>query len=335
MGSPEQTLDTAEDLSENAETPRAPDSADRLKKEQPGNVIPPPRGPSASGIFGLASDLSTSSPPANSIPPTASLSIQDPTVEELMLALAVTRAERDKSRAGLADLQLRNRILASALHDAENMRWVELALCELIEQNKAKIEHVDPEILDASTDAQISIRRQSNISDDAMTLNRALESKEFPVVKKPLDIQNFLEETIRLCKGKCKIINPKKIKTVQVDETHFRRVIMNLIWNAKKFSFKGDEPIEIILDEDEQTQSISVKDRGCGLPKDKDPEDLFNIHVQKNEELHGFGIGLYSSKLICLAHGGNITAKNNDDGSGATFTVKIPRTVGISNQDMI
>ena len=66
---------------------------------------------------------------------------------------------------------------------------------------------------------------------------------------------------------------------------------------------------------------ISIKDRGTGI--DPDIQDkLFSKFVTKSET--GSGLGLYISKGIVEAHGGEIWAENNGDGQGATFAFSLP-----------
>jgi signal transduction histidine kinase len=49
---------------------------------------------------------------------------------------------------------------------------------------------------------------------------------------------------------------------------------------------------------------------------------LFAKFGSKSET--GTGLGLYISKNIVEAHGGEIWAENNPDGKGATFTFTLP-----------
>ena len=50
---------------------------------------------------------------------------------------------------------------------------------------------------------------------------------------------------------------------------------------------------------------------------------LFEKFASKTE-LGGTGLGLYLSKNIVEAHGGQIWGKNNNNGSGAEFGFTIP-----------
>jgi two-component system, OmpR family, sensor histidine kinase VicK len=64
-----------------------------------------------------------------------------------------------------------------------------------------------------------------------------------------------------------------------------------------------------------------VKDTGSGIHPDILPR-LFSKFASKS--FQGTGLGLFISKNIIEAHGGNIWAENNPDSKGATFTFTLP-----------
>jgi signal transduction histidine kinase len=66
---------------------------------------------------------------------------------------------------------------------------------------------------------------------------------------------------------------------------------------------------------------VTVKDNGKGIDKEI-MSKLFAKFVTKSFE--GIGLGLYISKKIIEAHGGSLTAENNPDGKGATFSFSLP-----------
>ncbi len=66
---------------------------------------------------------------------------------------------------------------------------------------------------------------------------------------------------------------------------------------------------------------VSIKDNGEGIDKEILPR-LFTKFVSKS--FQGDGLGLYISKSIVEAHGGQLWAENNVDGKGATFRFELP-----------
>ena len=93
------------------------------------------------------------------------------------------------------------------------------------------------------------------------------------------------------------------------------------VFTAIRSNVRDNKNKDNIEDENEGDIIISIKDRGTGI----DPEiqeELFTIFVTKSET--GSGLGLFISKGIVEAHGGNIWAENNADGKGATFSFSLP-----------
>jgi two-component system sensor histidine kinase VicK len=69
---------------------------------------------------------------------------------------------------------------------------------------------------------------------------------------------------------------------------------------------------------------ISIKDTGSGIDPSIIP-NLFSKFATKSKG--GTGLGLYISKNIIAAHGGQIWAENNTNGKGATFSFSLPLTI--------
>jgi two-component system sensor histidine kinase VicK len=66
---------------------------------------------------------------------------------------------------------------------------------------------------------------------------------------------------------------------------------------------------------------VSIKDTGTGIDPRMLPR-LFTKFATKSNT--GTGLGLFISKSIVEAHGGEIWAENNSDGTGATFHFSLP-----------
>jgi two-component system, OmpR family, sensor histidine kinase VicK len=109
--------------------------------------------------------------------------------------------------------------------------------------------------------------------------------------------------------------------SVFADRTRINQVISNLLNNAIKFTNKGFINIMIEKKYTENKVNISVKDTGCGIDQIILPK-LFSKFATKSKG--GTGLGLYISKNIIEAHGGQIYANNNRDGKGATFGFSLP-----------
>ncbi len=109
--------------------------------------------------------------------------------------------------------------------------------------------------------------------------------------------------------------------SVFADRTRINQVISNLLNNAIKFTNKGFVDIIIEKKYNENKVNISVKDTGCGIDQIILPK-LFSKFATKSKG--GTGLGLYISKNIIDAHGGQIYANNNKDDNGSTFGFSLP-----------
>jgi signal transduction histidine kinase len=108
---------------------------------------------------------------------------------------------------------------------------------------------------------------------------------------------------------------------VNVDKARIIQVLSNLLNNAFKFTKEGNIIIRIKKIIEEQQFIITIKDTGTGIDSEILPR-LFTKFATKSEE--GTGLGLFISKSIVEAHGGQIWAENNSDGRGSTFYFTLP-----------
>lgn len=83
------------------------------------------------------------------------------------------------------------------------------------------------------------------------------------------------------------------------------------------FLFGSEKLIMIIIS---KALTVSVKDTGTGIDPRMLPR-LFTKFATKSNT--GTGLGLFISKSIVEAHGGEIRAENNSDGKGATFHLSL------------
>jgi two-component system, OmpR family, sensor histidine kinase VicK len=113
---------------------------------------------------------------------------------------------------------------------------------------------------------------------------------------------------------------------VTADKDKVARVLSNLLDNAIKFTPSGD--IMITAQEDYSTNKIIVRirDTGTGIDSEIYPK-IFQKFTTKS--IKGTGLGLYISKNIVEAHGGDIIAENNEGGVGATFSFSLPMTSSV------
>jgi heavy metal sensor kinase len=120
-------------------------------------------------------------------------------------------------------------------------------------------------------------------------------------------------------------LGPLSPVTVQGDYEHLRRLIMNLVDNAIKYTpSKGRVDLSCVAEDD--WARITVSDTGVGLsPEDQERvfQRFYRVEPARSKEGEGTGLGLCIARSIAEAHGGRIEVVSLP-GQGATFTVFLP-----------
>ena len=115
-----------------------------------------------------------------------------------------------------------------------------------------------------------------------------------------------------------------EIPMVRVDPARVEEVIVNLLDNAFRYA-PVDSPIRIQAIPQGTLLHISVLDHGPGVPKEKQGM-IFDKYARADPDEGGTGLGLFISRKIVQAHGGQIWVESPPKGlsSGAKFTFTIP-----------
>ena len=113
------------------------------------------------------------------------------------------------------------------------------------------------------------------------------------------------------------------IPPVNVDEDMVRRVFINLLENAIKFSSPGDKTV-IGAKVNENQITVWVEDHGPGIPEDA-IDRIFNKFVRIHGEgfAKGLGLGLAFCRIAVESHGGKIWVENIASG-GSRFILSLP-----------
>lgn len=118
----------------------------------------------------------------------------------------------------------------------------------------------------------------------------------------------------------------KKLR-IFADEDKFRQIMNNLLSNAIKFTPSGGS-IDVILKQEEDLVTITVKDTGIGVPEDR-LDTIFKPFIQLDSSLsrnfEGTGLGLTLVKKYIEMHGGNIYVESKI-GEGSSFRFELPVT---------
>jgi signal transduction histidine kinase len=110
---------------------------------------------------------------------------------------------------------------------------------------------------------------------------------------------------------------------VEMDADMIRRVLINLLENAIKYS-RSEGQISVGLDRVDGSLRVRVSDQGPGIAPE-DQERIFQkfARVNRSGRPKGLGLGLAFCRLAVQAHGGRIWVESAL-GRGSTFYFTLP-----------
>ena len=218
--------------------------------------------------------------------------------------------------------------MALAVHELRTPLTLLRGYIEVFEDELGK--GLSPELTDFMQKMQASaeqltafvnnILNVARVDEDQLVLQ--LHEESWPAVVKRAVETIGLRAAVRGIKLEC--IIEEGLPAVGVDRVGIQEVINNLIDNAIKYS--GDSKkiqIESKLNKEGMVET-SIQDWGVGIPASIVP-NLFSKFYRDHHhraQIGGTGLGLYLSKAIVSAHGGNIWVRSKE-GQGSTFSFTI------------
>ncbi|HET7700444.1 MAG TPA: HAMP domain-containing sensor histidine kinase [Candidatus Limnocylindria bacterium] len=113
------------------------------------------------------------------------------------------------------------------------------------------------------------------------------------------------------------------VPPVRGDPDRLAQLFLNLLDNAVKHSPRGGV-VTIEAARDGGHAVVRVRDEGSGLPQGANARLFRRFFRGENAERDGTGLGLAIAQAIAEAHGGGVSGRNVEGGTGAEFTVRIP-----------
>ncbi len=117
---------------------------------------------------------------------------------------------------------------------------------------------------------------------------------------------------------------PGRLPMVLADSDRLERILRNLLSNALKYS-PPDAEIRVTMVPKNGTVVTEIADRGEGMS----PEEVANLFQRyyrtetARERKGGLGLGLYVTKGLVEAHGGEVWVQS-EEGKGSTFYFSLP-----------
>ncbi|MDX1660085.1 MAG: HAMP domain-containing sensor histidine kinase [Nitriliruptorales bacterium] len=157
-------------------------------------------------------------------------------------------------------------------------------------------------------------------------LARDIEQGTVDLSTQEIDLAELVRESVSdlevvlLSEHPTEVSAPEQV-IVLADPTAGREIVFNLLSNAAKYSDAG-APIEITVTAVDSVAQVVVRNHGGGVTPG-DTERIFEKFERLDSGAPGTGLGLFISRGLARAHGGDIQVQPAQD-VGSEFILTLP-----------
>ncbi len=177
------------------------------------------------------------------------------------------------------------------------------------------------------------VEQMSRLIDDLLDIER-ISRGQFVVRRERILLERAIDMALETSRPaitaaghRLSVLLPSERIEVDADPARLAQVFSNLLGNAAKFTPPGGR-ISVAAELEGRTVAVHVEDNGVGFASDVAPA-LFKPYAQL-AAMHGraggggLGIGLSLVAGLVRLHDGQVEARSEGPGHGATFTVRLP-----------
>ena len=239
--------------------------------------------------------------------------------------------EADLSRQVLREkdaVRARDELVAVVSHDLRSPLTVIVMQCGMMQRVvAADVSPSSKRLISAVDTLQRATARMTNLLEDLLDTSK-IEAGRYSIEPQALEVSQFFEDAWTLLTP---LALNKFIDLSFTGEPHLKmfadperifQVLSNLVGNAIKFTPK-EGTISVTARVEGDLVVISVVDSGDGIAADQLPHVFERYWRIREGNPSGTGLGLYISKGIVKAHGGELTA-SSEPGVGSEFRFTVP-----------
>jgi signal transduction histidine kinase len=237
----------------------------------------------------------------------------------------VTGRKRLEARAEAAS-RAKDEFLSTAAHELKtpvaSIKGFTQMLARWTPAQRAEREEMALATLDRQCD------RLTRLVEDLLAVSR-LATGRLDLRRQSVDLTALAADAVERTAGlagrrRLTLTAPPSLSLV-ADRDRIDQVLVNLLANAIKFSLDGS-PIDVTIAVAEAEAVVRVRDRGVGIPADKQDqvfERFYRAHADTPHDAGGMGIGLHFSREVVERHGGRMWFESRE-GKGSTFAFALP-----------
>jgi PAS domain S-box-containing protein len=243
------------------------------------------------------------------------------------------RAEEERARL-LDEAQAANRaktnFLAVLSHELRTPLNPILGWAEVL-----RLRRDEPGLTDRGLEAIVrNVKAQVKLIDDLLDVSK-IEAGKLRLEVRTVELAPIVEAALDA------IAPAAEAKQIQVqrvldpsglvlgDSDRLQQVIWNLLANAVKFTPKRGR-VQVCVSRINSHVEVTVSDTGPGIAAGYLPH-VFDRFSQADTSIRrhfgGLGLGLTIARELVELHGGTIEARSEGEGKGATFVIKLPRSL--------
>jgi len=235
-----------------------------------------------------------------------------------------------------AQIRFKDRIIAMMAHDLRNPLTAASIAIETLEFGYSP-DHADRQVsLSPQLTGQLlkhaktQIRAINRMITDILKTARGasvelqLYPQELDLAALCIDLAESMQRRLQ-DKRQCLTLDlPQDLPTVYADGSKVRRVLVNLLDNAIKYTPRDGQVSIGALHRTTQKVQITIRDTGPGIPQENQ-DNIFeeSYRLQRDQAQDGYGLGLALCQRIVRAHYGEIWV-DSTPGEGSAFYFTLP-----------
>jgi signal transduction histidine kinase len=251
-------------------------------------------------------------------------------LEELNRQLNESNRELNEANAKLRELsEMREEFLALTTHDLRSPLTVISGVISFF--TSGRLGELSPEQQNMVAMMERNTQSLIELVNDLLDASK-LESGTMRLETAAIDLRSVIDELreamLPMAKEKgIELVEtfPDNLPRVEADRAKLRRILVNLLSNALKFTPKGGR-VEVRAEQLDGHINIAVSDTGVGIAPE-DVDRLFDKYEQARSRAtrgeKGTGLGLYITKQLVELHSSEIKVKS-EVGRGSTFSFTLP-----------
>ena len=171
------------------------------------------------------------------------------------------------------------------------------------------------------------------IVSDVLDVSR-IESGALKLDRAAADLNDVIDGAVEIARSgieqKKQILEVKVapgLPSAQVDTSRIRKVLVNLLSNASKFTPDGGRIVLVATTESSRDLTIAIADTGIGMTQEQIAQALkpfTQVQSEYSRQQEGTGLGLTISKSLIELHGGRMVISSTPEvGTMVAFTLPL------------